>query len=59
MVPLGMASSPAACKLAVYTKEQWAKAAKNEKIDEGPEADRPQVLAVPCRRLHGGDRGHH
>lgn len=33
MVPLGMALPPG-MKAAVYTKEQWAKAAKNEKIDE-------------------------
>jgi invasion protein IalB len=34
MVPLGMALPPG-IKAAVYTKDQWAKAAKNEKIDEG------------------------
>lgn len=33
MVPLGMAIPPG-IRAAVYTKEQWAKAAKNEKIDE-------------------------
>ena len=33
MVPLGMAIPPG-LKAAVYTKEMWAKAAKNEKIDE-------------------------
>ncbi len=33
MVPLGMAIPPG-LKAAVYTKEQWAKAQKNEKIDE-------------------------
>ena len=33
MVPLGMALPPGV-KAAVYTKDQWAKAAKNEKIDE-------------------------
>ncbi len=33
MVPLGMAIPPG-IKAAVYTKDQWAKAAKNEKIDE-------------------------
>lgn len=33
MVPLGMAL-PAGVRAAVYTQEQWAKAAKNEKIDE-------------------------
>jgi invasion protein IalB len=34
MVPLGMALPPG-IKAAVYTKDQWAKAAKNEKIDDG------------------------
>ena len=33
MVPLGMALPPG-LRAAVYTKEQWATAAKNEKIDE-------------------------
>lgn len=33
MVPLGMAIPPG-IRAAVYTKDQWAKAAKNEKIDE-------------------------
>lgn len=33
MVPLGMAI-PAGVRAAVYTKEQWEKTAKNEKIDE-------------------------
>ena len=33
MVPLGMAI-PAGVRAAVYTEDQWAKAAKNEKIDE-------------------------
>jgi invasion protein IalB len=33
MVPLGMALPPG-LKAAVYTKEMWEKAAKNEKIDE-------------------------
>ena len=33
MVPLGMALPPG-LRAAVYTKEQWAQAAKNEKIDE-------------------------
>ncbi len=33
MVPLGMAIPPGV-KAAVYTKEQWEKTAKNEKIDE-------------------------
>jgi len=33
MVPLGMALPPG-LKAAVYTKEQWAKTSKNEKIDE-------------------------
>lgn len=33
MVPLGMALPPG-IKAAVYTKEQWEKAAKNEKIDD-------------------------
>lgn len=33
MVPLGMAI-PAGLKAAVYTKDMWAKAQKNEKIDE-------------------------
>lgn len=33
MVPLGMAIPPG-LKAAVYTKDQWAKAQKNEKIDE-------------------------
>jgi len=33
MVPLGMAI-PAGVRAAVYTPEQWAKAAKNEKVDE-------------------------
>jgi len=33
MVPLGMAIPPG-LRAAVYTKEQWAKASKNEKIDE-------------------------
>lgn len=33
MVPLGMAI-PAGLRAAVYSKEQWEKAAKNEKIDE-------------------------
>jgi invasion protein IalB len=33
MVPLGMAIPPG-LKAAVYTKEQWEKTAKNEKIDE-------------------------
>jgi len=33
MVPLGMAIPPG-IKAAVYTKEQWEKAQKNEKIDE-------------------------
>ena len=33
MVPLGMAIPPG-IRAAVYTKEQWAAAAKNEKIDE-------------------------
>lgn len=33
MVPLGMAIPPG-LKAAVYTKEQWAKAQKNEKFDE-------------------------
>lgn len=33
MVPLGMAIPPG-LKAAVYTKEQWEKAAKNEKIDD-------------------------
>jgi invasion protein IalB len=33
MVPLGMAIPPGV-RAAVYTKEQWAAAAKNEKIDE-------------------------
>lgn len=33
MVPLGMAIPPG-IRAAVYSKEQWAKAAKNEKIDE-------------------------
>lgn len=33
MVPLGMAIPPG-MKAAVYTKEQWAAAAKNEKVDE-------------------------
>ncbi len=33
MVPLGMAIPPG-IKAAVYTKEQWDKTAKNEKIDE-------------------------
>jgi len=33
MVPLGMAIPPG-IRAAVYTKEQWAKASKNEKIDE-------------------------
>jgi len=33
MVPLGMALPPGV-KAAVYTKEQWEKAAKNEKIDD-------------------------
>lgn len=34
MVPLGMALPPG-LRAAVYTKDQWAKAAKNEKIEEG------------------------
>jgi invasion protein IalB len=33
MVPLGMAIPPG-IRAAVYSKEQWAKASKNEKIDE-------------------------
>jgi hypothetical protein len=33
MVPLGMAIPPG-IRAAVYTKEQWAAASKNEKIDE-------------------------
>jgi invasion protein IalB len=33
MVPLGMALPPG-IKAAVYTKEQWEKAAKNEKVDD-------------------------
>lgn len=33
MVPLGMAIPPG-IRAAVYTKDQWAKVAKNEKIDE-------------------------
>lgn len=33
MVPLGMALPPG-LKAAVYTKEQWEKAAKNEKVDD-------------------------
>lgn len=33
MVPLGMALPPG-LRAAVYTKDQWGKAAKNEKIDE-------------------------
>jgi hypothetical protein len=33
MVPLGMALPPG-LRAAVYTNEQWAQAAKNEKIDE-------------------------
>lgn len=33
MVPLGMAIPPGV-RAAVYTKDQWAKAAKNEQIDE-------------------------
>lgn len=33
MVPIGMAI-PAGVRAAVYSKEQWEKAAKNEKIDE-------------------------
>jgi len=33
MVPLGMAIPPG-IRAAVYSKDQWAKAAKNEKIDE-------------------------
>jgi len=33
MVPLGMALPPG-LRAAIYTKEQWAQAAKNEKIDE-------------------------
>lgn len=33
MVPLGMAI-PAGVRAAVYTPEQWAKAAKNEKVDD-------------------------
>jgi len=33
MVPLGMAIPPGV-RAAVYSKDQWAKAAKNEKIDE-------------------------
>jgi invasion protein IalB len=33
MVPLGMAIPPGV-RAAVYTKEQWAAAAKNEKVDE-------------------------
>lgn len=33
MVPLGMAL-PAGMKTAVYTKEQWAKAQKNEQVDD-------------------------
>lgn len=33
MVPLGMAIPPG-LRAAVYTKEQWAKAQKNEKVDE-------------------------
>lgn len=33
MVPLGMALPPG-LKAAVYTKDQWAKAAKNEKVDD-------------------------
>jgi invasion protein IalB len=33
MVPLGMAIPPG-LRAAIYTKEQWEKAAKNEKIDE-------------------------
>jgi invasion protein IalB len=33
MVPLGMAIPPG-IRAAVYTKDQWAKAAKNEKFDE-------------------------
>lgn len=33
MVPLGMALPPG-LKAAVYSKDQWAKAAKNEKIDD-------------------------
>ena len=33
MVPLGMALPPG-IRAAVYTKDQWAQAAKNEKIDE-------------------------
>jgi hypothetical protein len=33
MVPLGMALPPG-LRAAVYSKEQWAQAAKNEKIDE-------------------------
>jgi invasion protein IalB len=33
MVPLGMALPPG-IRAAVYTKEQWAQAAKNEKVDE-------------------------
>jgi invasion protein IalB len=33
MVPLGMAIPPG-IKAAVYTKEQWEKAAKNEKVDD-------------------------
>ncbi len=33
MVPLGMALPPG-LKAAVYTKEQWEKTSKNEKIDE-------------------------
>ncbi|MGO4683617.1 invasion associated locus B family protein [Hyphomicrobium sp. 2TAF46] len=33
MVPLGMAIPPGV-RAAIYTKEQWAAAAKNEKIDE-------------------------
>jgi invasion protein IalB len=34
MVPLGMALPPG-LRAAIYTKDQWAKAANNEKIDEG------------------------
>ena len=57
MVPLGVVI-PGGVKLAVYSADQWAKAAKNETIElKDLKTVDLKFLALPADRLHRRDRG--
>ena len=57
MVPLGV-GNPGGIKLAVYTKEQWEKAAKNEQVEHKELKPVDLKFSHCLRRLHGRNRSH-